>query len=67
MLLVIPVGYATWFCKRNNRIGTSWENWTRHLSGPPSSWSKPSNNLYRFQGESSQSSKFNGNDVNLFG
>jgi len=42
------VGYAIFFCVRNEQVRNDWSDWTSHLSGPPTSWQGPSNELQRF-------------------
>lgn len=41
--------YAVTFCLQNSRIEREWDDWTAHLSGPPSSWQSPSNEYQRFE------------------
>ena len=43
--------YAAAFCVRNKQVRGRWDEWTAHLTGPPSSWSAPSNELRRFDSE----------------
>ncbi len=51
VLIAVIAAYAVSLCVHNARIEHGWDSWTSHLSGAPSSWSEPSNDLYGYEGD----------------